>query len=248
LTAIRHKLARMGEIARKRWDSEKMEDHMRTPEFKARVARLDSILPRGKQLGAVLLAVADAMEWSAEAERVIASYIAERREDTLEPEREVLAEIVSEHLAELSDGYVELKNAEVLKLAKQRLEERGLKPISKFRWLSMRDEFKIESRRRSSGLLLRFGPASFKALGIAWEESGLESPKAAWPPDIPPALDALGDSVLDAIEDRVKEIARWDPKRPDSWVAKDIMLRFQLPEPMRAELEARIPDIKERFT
>jgi hypothetical protein len=67
-----------------------------------------------------------------------------------------------------------------------------------------------------------------------------------WPPDIPPALDALGDPTLDAIEDRVRQIARWDPNRPDSWVAKDIMLRFQLPEPMRAQLEARIPDMKER--
>ena len=116
---------------------------MRTPEFKARVARLDSILPRGKQLGAVLLAVADAMEWSDEAERVIASYIAERREDTLEPEREVLAEIVSEHLDELRDGFVELQNAEVLAWANQRLKDRGLTPISKFRWPSIRDEFKV---------------------------------------------------------------------------------------------------------
>jgi len=166
LAAIRHRLTRKGEIARKRWDSAKMEDHMRTPEFKARVARLDSILPRGKQLGAVLLAVADAMEWSDEAERVIASYIAERREDSLEPEREVLAEILSEHLDEMREEYVELQNADVLAWANQRLKDRGLTPISKFRWPSIRDGFGIESGRRSKGLLLRFGPRAFRALGI----------------------------------------------------------------------------------
>jgi len=107
-----------------------------------------------------------------------------------------------EHMDLMSDGYVELQNAEVLVLAKQRLEERGLKPISKFRWPSMRDEFKIESGRRSKGLLLRYGPASFKALGIATDDSGPEGPKASWPPEISFALDALGTPTLDAIEDR----------------------------------------------
>ena len=135
---------------------------MKDPAFIARVERLDTQLPRGKQLGAVLLAINDAMGFDAEA--VIAQYVAEQREDSLEPEREILREIYQERLG--TDPDLRLPNKEVHGPLNDRLKTRGLPPIGTRDWPRVRKELGIETVRQGRGRILVFGPKARKAIGI----------------------------------------------------------------------------------
>jgi len=224
-----------------------MEAHMREPEFKARVGCLDSALPRGKQLGAVLLAVADAMDWTDEAEAIIAGYVAERKEELSEAEREVLAEIVRERLDVAKDGVLLLPSGETLGTLNQRLKDRGLNTVSARRWKALRAAFSIGDVRRSGGIMLTFGPEAMKALGL--EPTNAEIAEAY---GLAPSKESFGGDRLRgaknimAISDHIRTKLRWDGARPDSWIARDAVSTLQLPQDPEslAELERFVEAIR----
>jgi len=164
LDMIRSMLTHRAETATKRWTSEEMEAHMKKPEFIDRVEQLSSQLPRGKQLGAVLLAVNDAMGFNAEP--VIAQYVAEQQEDSLEAEREILREFYGEHCSTASCPDLLVSNKEAQQALNGRLNDRGLPSTSSREWPRIRKELGIESVRRGKGLMLLFGAKARKAIGI----------------------------------------------------------------------------------
>src|SRR5207245_7707380 len=109
------------------------------------------------------------------------------------------------------------------------------------RWPSVRDEFKIESGRRSKGLLLRFGPLPIKYLEIesplVTPESDRSSAKSVAAPALSPADSSTapeylrhspgnemhpkvtGAKNLIAISDRVKMRLLSNGRESDSWIA-----------------------------
>jgi len=161
---VRHILMQRANAAAAKWSPIRLQEHMTAPSFLARVERFDASLPRGKQVGAILLAVSDLMGFDAEA--VIAKCIAEEREDSLQAYREVLAEIYAEHEHEAKDGVVRLKNADVHGWLNARLKDRQLLPVSTREWARLRREFEIETVKWGNGRVLLFGPATRKTLGV----------------------------------------------------------------------------------
>lgn len=162
LDRIRFVLSKKAALASSRWDTNRMEDHMKSKDFIARVERLESQLPRGKQLGAVLLAISDAMGFDAES--VIAQYVAEQREDSLEPEREILRDIYNENVRDGPD--LQMSNKDVHGVLNQRLKDRGLPPVSTREWPRIRKELGIEVVRLGKGRTLTFGAKARKAIAI----------------------------------------------------------------------------------
>ncbi len=245
LDGIRARLLRKASVAKGRWTAEQMEAHMREPSFVERVAKLDAALPRGKQLGAVLLAVADAMEWTQEAESIVAGYVAQRHEELSESEREVLAEIVRERLHEMRDGLLLLPSGEILGAMNQRLKVQGLSAVSARRWPTLRATFSIGSVRRATGVVLTFGPDAMKALGIDTENPGIGDAHGPGPPSLPPGGDTVrGGRNLMVLSDHVLNSLRWDPGKPDPWIARDAILALQLPEDSREYIEALVASMR----
>jgi hypothetical protein len=162
---VRQVLNRRAIAAAAKWSPGKLEEHMTSASFLARVEKLNANLPRGKQLGAVLLGVADLMRFNAEA--VIAQAIAEEREDSLQAYREILSEIHDEHEDESKDGVVRLKNSDVHAWLNTRLKDRQLLPVSPREWARLRREFSIDTIKWAHGRMLLFGPATRKALGVS---------------------------------------------------------------------------------
>lgn len=154
----------MKRAATSRWNSRSLEDHMKSPPFVARVEGLVAQLPRGLQVGAVLLAVSDIMGFDAES--VVAQYVAEEHEDSLEAEREILAAIVREHEPVSIDAEVRIPNADVHAALNARLKDRGLPSVSVREWPRVRRELGITTTRRGRGLLLGFGCPARKNLGL----------------------------------------------------------------------------------
>jgi len=164
LERVRDSLEARAGDAKERWTSKRMEEHMTSAEFIARVERLQAQFPRGLQLGAILLAVNDALGF--DAEDVISKYVAEQREDSLQAVREILAALHEEHTKESVDGEVRMANADVHAAVNYRLKDGGLPPVSVREWPRIRRELGIETTRRGRGLLLIFGPAARKALEL----------------------------------------------------------------------------------
>jgi hypothetical protein len=162
---VKRVLTERAEGAAAEWSPAKLEEHMTSSEFLARVDKLSATLPRGKQVGAILLAVADLMRFNAE--EVIAKCISEEREDSLQAHREILAEIYDEHEDEAKDGVVRLKNSDVHAWLNTRLKDRQLLPVSPREWARIRREFDIDTIKWAHGRVLLFGPATRKALGVS---------------------------------------------------------------------------------
>lgn len=235
----------------KAWTKAKVETHMKDEAFIARLKMLPAALARNRETAAIFLMIADILGWDVDAEMKKAVEVQADEETSNEDVKEILATIYGEK-AEPAGSDLELPLRDVLAWVNER--RKPVHPLSDKAFARIRrecgfqDGVNVIKRRSERGKrFLIFDKAVREALGV--EPTNEEIAKAhglAPSSDIPPALHALGDTLLDTIEDRVRQIVQWDPKRPDSWVAKDIMLRFQLPEAMRAELEARIPDMKER--
>ena len=173
---VKHVLESRGEATKERWSTEALKEHMLGAEFVARVDRLVAHLPRGLQIGAVLLAVSDAMGFDVES--VIAKYVAEQREDSLQAEKEILSAIYEEHEADATGGELRLLNADVQTWLNQRRRDRLLRAISPAEWRRVQRELRIGKVRGSRGMVLVFGSEFRRAVGL--ESSGPANSQATF--------------------------------------------------------------------
>src|SRR3989442_5278926 len=150
-------------VAKVNWGNGKMETHMKSKKFIDRVRNLDAKLPRGTQVGAVLLAISDAMGWNAE--DVIKRYVSEEREDGLQTVREVLLEIYEKHEKEVRNGVLELPNKDVHPELNARLRRIGLPTVGKKEWARIRREVSIHSKLEKFAVVLLFRDKARMAIG-----------------------------------------------------------------------------------
>jgi hypothetical protein len=160
---IRDALSQLVSEAIQNWDAEKLEAHMKSDEFLERVRGLGASLPRGTQVGAVLLAIADVLDWKAE--DAVRGYLSEARDDAFQAEREIVLEIYEENAHEARDGILELPNGDVHESLNNGLRKLGLRPLGRATWKRIRRELRIKDRRENSGLVLIFDASTREAIG-----------------------------------------------------------------------------------
>src|SRR3990172_7649018 len=180
---------------------------MKNSAFIARLDALPAALARNRETAAIFLMIADILGWNLDAEMKKAVEVQADEETANEEVKEILAAIYDEK-AELAGSDLELPLRDVLAWVNER--RKPAHPLSDKAFARIRrecgfqDGVNVVKRRREKGKrFLIFNNAVREALGV--EPTNAQIAKSfdfAPSSDIPPALDSLGDSMLDAIESR----------------------------------------------